>query len=68
MLAEIIIGAIQANNTKKQLKTARINRQIQYVAEAKKLWESTGGEQRAENFITEYQKTKDLMRGESIWE
>lgn len=67
MIAELIIGAIQISQAKKNLKTAKINRQIQYVAEAKKLWENTGGEQRIENFITEYDKTKQLIKEDSIW-
>ena len=67
MIAELIITAIQANQARKNLKTAKINRQIQYVAEAKKLWENTGGEQRTENFITEYNKTKQLIKEDSIW-
>lgn len=68
MLAEIIIGVIRVAQVKDQLKTAKIQRQMTLLNEGTKYLERTGGDAKISNFVTEYQKTKDLMRGESIWE
>ena len=68
MLAEIIIGVIGVSQARKQLKTAKINRQIQLFQTAKQYLETTGGDKATSEFLTEYSKVKQQLKEGSIWQ
>lgn len=67
MLAEIIIGVIQVSNTRKQLKTARINRQMMVMNGLSKGLENMGSNQEVRDFISEYRKVSKELKEESLW-
>ena len=68
MLVEAIVTIVGAVNTRRQLKTAKINRQIQYVQKASEYLTNSGGDKQINEFVTEYNRTKQMMRGESLWD
>lgn len=68
MLVEAIVTIVGAVNTRRQLKTAKINRQIQLFQTAKQYLETTGGDKATSEFLTEYSKMKQQIKEDSLWQ
>lgn len=68
MLVEAIVTIVGAVNVRKQMKTAKINRQIQLLQTVNKYLETTGGDKATSEFLTEYNKVKQQMKEDSIWQ
>ena len=68
MLVEAIVTVVNAVNTRKQLKTAKINRQIQLLQQVNKYLETTGGDKATSEFLTEYSKVKQQLKEDSLWQ
>lgn len=67
MLAEIIIGVIGVSQAKKNLKTAKINRQMMVMNGLSKGLANMGSNQEVRDFISEYRKVNKELKEESLW-
>ena len=68
MVVEAVITIVNAVNIRRQEKTARMNRNMFLMQQLSQYSQNMGYDKKIQNFAKEYEKTKDIMKEDSLWQ